>query len=233
MALTCPQLWQRGCFEAAGCLAGQPTKEQVQVKVEKKDQLKVLLGTEIWEIESESDVELLDIATAAPPYDFSQQWWNTFHACRSHEKFEQYRAMMKDQGVEVFTYIDKVVADKASFMKWVHETEKMEAASSTASQQMLGHPLFQSFCSEVGVASHQWGQEGADLTTEVSLFQEWVAAKELVNAGVVPPPPADVSMDTMETQVMSHTLSWGRFLIEVVPSMSPPPPPEDYATEAD
>ncbi|CAE7653423.1 unnamed protein product [Symbiodinium sp. CCMP2456] len=151
------------------------------------------------------------------------------HACRSHPKFEQYRALMKDHGEEVFTYIDKVVADNEAFMKWLDETEKMEAASRTASQQMLGHPLFQSFCSEVGVAAEQWGQEGADLTTEVTLFQEWVAAKELVDAGVVPPPPAAVSMDTMETQVL---------VLNVIPtecgSMPPPPPPtEVYCTGED
>ena len=105
---------------------------------------------------------------------------------------------------KVFTYIDKVVADQQMFTSWLAEQEKKATASETASKKMLQHPLFEGFCAEVGVPPKEWGLPNADHETEVSLFEEWLAAKDLAEVLPPPPPPAPypTDMDAMETQVL-------------------------------
>ncbi|OLQ15727.1 hypothetical protein AK812_SmicGene122 [Symbiodinium microadriaticum] len=154
----------------------------------------------------------------APVPDHIQSWWQVYHESRIHPLFDQYRAQMKEAGEEVFTYIDKVVADQQMFTSWLAEQEKKATASETASKKMLQHPLFEGFCAEVGVPPKEWGLPNADHETEVSLFEEWLAAKDLAEVLPPPPPPAPypTDMDAMETQVI----------------MPPPGPPSTGADDA-
>ena len=117
---------------------------------------------------------------------------------------------------EVFTYIDHVVADKASFILWIEECEKSKSAERSALQQMFGHPLFPSFCEAVSVPREKWGRDELYAMEELQLFQEWVAAKEIENTnplqGMAPEPPRSDTMDTMETQLETQVdVSWHEF----------------------
>ena len=102
---------------------------------------------------------------------------------------------------EVFTYIDRVVADKATFLLWLDEQQKAAESAATTLRQMREHPLFPSFCEAVNVTAEQWGQDGnpEHVATEVQFFNEWLAAKEIEQA--VGPTFGVSAMDTMETQV--------------------------------
>ena len=100
---------------------------------------------------------------------------------------------------EVFTYIERVFSDQSDFLAWLNQETAAEDAAKMASQQMLQHPRFRDFCAAVQVGPEEWGKPGADLTMEVSLFQEWVVAAER-EAAAVPRPPV-VNPDLVETQV--------------------------------
>ncbi|CAE6941162.1 unnamed protein product [Symbiodinium sp. KB8] len=187
----------------------------------------------------------------APAHDVSQHWWQIYHECRAHPKFEEYRAYKQSLGLEVwhfenvFTYIDHVVADKASFILWIEECEKSKSAERSALQQMFGHPLFPSFCEAVSVPREKWGRDELYAMEELQLFQEWVAAKEIENTnplqGMAPEPPRSDTMDTMETQLETqvdvspppHVMPPTTSMPPPTSMMPPPPPPPPYAEAAD
>ncbi|OLQ03520.1 Neurofilament heavy polypeptide [Symbiodinium microadriaticum] len=165
------------------------------------------------------------------------------YECRAMPKFEEYREYAKSLGLEVFTYIDRVVADKATFLLWLDEQQKAAESAATTLRQMREHPLFPSFCEAVNVTAEQWGQDGnpEHVATEVQFFNEWLAAKEIEQA--VGPTFGVSAMDTMETQASPGPTSPGPPTTAMpppsLPPRPPPPPPmtEDaeitYATEED
>ena len=104
---------------------------------------------------------------------------------------------------EVFTYIDRVVADKASFLLWLDDCQKAKTTAETARARMVAHPLFPAFCEAIGVGVDQWGQDEANVAMELELFEEWVAAKDIEQRDPLKGLSEGTAsfMDTMETQV--------------------------------
>ncbi|CAE7195516.1 unnamed protein product, partial [Symbiodinium microadriaticum] len=148
--------------------------------------------------------------------------------CRAHPRFEEYRAYTKSLGLEVFTYIDRVVADKASFLLWLDDCQKAKTTAETARARMVAHPLFPAFCEAIGVGVDQWGQDEANVAMELELFEEWVAAKDIEQRDPLKGLSEGTAsfMDTMETQVDAL---WQLRACMVSPPPStttvPPPPP--------
>ncbi|OLQ00389.1 hypothetical protein AK812_SmicGene16940 [Symbiodinium microadriaticum] len=137
--------------------------------------------------------------------------------CRAHPRFEEYRAYTKSLGLEVFTYIDRVVADKASFLLWLDDCQKAKTTAETARARMVAHPLFPAFCEAIGVGVDQWGQDEANVAMELELFEEWVAAKDIEQRDPLKGLSEGTAsfMDTMETQVSPPPST----------TTVPPPPP--------
>ena len=79
---------------------------------------------------------------------------------------------------EVFTYIDKIIADRAEFMKFLDEEELARKHAANQMVEIKRHPWFQEFCTAVGAAAELWGKEEGDPVEEVRLFQEWLTMAE-------------------------------------------------------
>ena len=108
---------------------------------------------------------------------------------------------------EPFTYIDRILADHAQFMRWIEAEQQAHDAAKVASERMLSHPLLGIFSKAVGVEPTAWGQATGDLKTEVSLFHEWLEAAEeklvedVKKGGQLAGVGNQGGPDTLETQV--------------------------------
>ncbi|CAE7662766.1 unnamed protein product, partial [Symbiodinium sp. KB8] len=152
--------------------------------------------------------------------------------CRAHPRFEEYRAYTKSLGLEVFTYIDRVVADKASFLLWLDDCQKAKTTAETARARMVAHPLFPAFCEAIGVGVDQWGQDEANVAMELELFEEWVAAKDIEQRDPLKGLSEGTAsfMDTMETQVSPPPSTT---TVPPPPPSAPAPPDVAYAGSED
>ena len=74
---------------------------------------------------------------------------------------------------EVFTYIDKVAADYAHFLRWVAEDEKQTQEAAKAVEQMRQHPWYPHFLEVIGASQHDVAWGDGDPQLEVACWEEW------------------------------------------------------------
>ena len=81
--------------------------------------------------------------------------------------------MLRLWAKEVFTYIDRVAADYAHFMRWVEEDEKQTQEAAKAVEQMQQHPWFPHFLEVIGASQHDVAWGSGDPQMEVACWEEW------------------------------------------------------------
>ena len=68
--------------------------------------------------------------------------------------------------------------DEKLFKTWLEDVERQENAALKAVANMKKHEWFSAFCEAVGCGVDEWGQDPDAASSEVMLFEEWLAETE-------------------------------------------------------